>query len=358
MLRHKFSWNDYFTATPVTTIGPAFYSSRQTSSASNVYVLNCLFNSISSGSDGGALYCTSNYLLVESSSFFSCKTSSSNYGGGAICFYNTGSGECVLEGVCGYDCISTGSVYCQFAWIVVHNTATRKNYVNYSSISRCVNEASSRYKTLRLNNGKIYCQTTNISMNKCYYRSGIYCHPYGDSNSVTCSLLYSTFADNHAVGYTCIRFDRYTAKYEIKCCNIIRNTQGSLSSWGTIFLSGNLMIKDSCILENTANTNFYGSSSPVFTLSNCTVDKTTNNGCLTTQNTVTKSFILGLQHISTRNCYSEFDSAGYLTAIPHVSQPIIRIITCHCQARISDFFSFICLFMFTFIHPNPSVYFL
>jgi hypothetical protein len=333
------------------------YNSRQTPSASNVHVLDCLFNAISTGNDGSALFCTSNYLLVESSSFFSCKTSSSSYGGGAIFFTNTNSGECVLHGVCGYDCISTNSYYCQFAYILVHNIASRKNCVNYSSISRCVNQVSSAYKTLRLEYGKICCQSTNVSMNKCYCRSGIYCYPLSDSSSVTCSLVYSTFADNHANGQTCIRFDSSGAKYEIDCCNIIRNTQGSLSTWGAIFLSGNLVIKDSCILENTANNIFYGSSSPVFTLSNCTVDKTSNNGYLTIQNTVFKSFILGLHHISTRNCYSEFDSIGYLSAIPYVSHPINKVITCHCQARISDFFSFICLFVFTFIHPNPSVYY-
>jgi predicted outer membrane repeat protein len=353
----RFSWNDYFTATPVTTIGPGSYNSRQTPSASNVYVLNCLFNSFTSGNHGGAIYCTSNYLLIESSSFFSCKTS--GYHGGAIYFTNTGSGECVLHGVCGYDCNTPGGYEGQFACVYMRNTASSKNYINFSSISRCVNEISSSYKTIRHQNGKICCQSTNISMNKCYYRPGIYCRPYGNSNSVTCSLLYSTFADNNAKGHICIRFDNGNAKNEMKCCNIIRNTQGELSSYGIFYLSGNLMIKDSCILENTANTIFYStSSSYTFTLSNCTVDKITNNGRLTTQNTVTKSFILGLQHMSTRNCHSECDSAGTLTVIPPVSHTTNKVISCHCQARISDFFSFICLFMFTFIHPNPSAYFI
>jgi hypothetical protein len=194
-------------------------------------------------------------------------------------------------------------------------------------------------------------------MNKCYYRSGIYCYPSGDSNSVTCSLLYSTFADNNAISYTCIRLDNSGAKYEIRCCNIIRNTQGSLSSWGTIFLYGNLIIiEDSCILENTANTIFYGYTSCTYILSNCTVDKTTYNQNLIILNTVTKSFILGLNHISTQNCHSEYDFAGTLTAVPFVSHPTNKVISCHCQSRISDFFSFNCMIMLTFIHPNPSMH--
>jgi hypothetical protein len=358
MFRPKLSWNDYFTATPVTTLDPISYDSRQTPSVSNVYVLNCLFNSINSGSSGGALYFTSNYLLVESSSFFSCKTSSGN--GGAIYFYNINSGEYVLHGVCGYDCNTPGSsTDGQFARIYVRNAVSSKNYVNYSSISRCLNENSGSFKTLRHDNGKICYESTNVSINKCYYRSGMYGYPNSDSSSVMCSLLYSTFADNNDIGSICIRLNNGGAKYKFKCCNIIRNTQGVLSSSGTIYLSGNLVIEDSCILENTANTIFYStSSSYTFTLSNCTVDKTTNNGRLTTQNTITKSFILGLHHMSTRNCNSEYDSAGTLTAIPSVSHKTSKVISCHCQARISDFFSFNCLFMFTFIHPNPSVYYI
>jgi hypothetical protein len=352
----KFSWNDYFTATPVTTIGPSSYNSRQTLSDSNVYVINCLFNSFTSGNEGGAIYCTSNYLLIEFSAFFSCKTSSYNHGG-AIRFTNSGSGECVFHGVCGYDCNAGSSTDGQFAWMTVRNTVSSKNYINFSSISRCVNEISSSYKTIRLDNGKICYQSTNVSMNKCGRRTSIYGYPYPDSNSVTCSLLYSTIADNHAIRYTCIRFNHGNAKFEIKCCNIIRNTQGDLSTWGTFYLSGNLVIKDSCILENTANTIFYStSSSYTFTLSNCTVDKTTNNGYFTTQNTVTKSFILGLNHISTRNCHSEYDSAGILTAIPHIPHLTIKIISYHCQARISDFFSLSWVLMVAFIHPNPSAY--
>jgi hypothetical protein len=350
----KFSWNDYFTATPVTTFGPGSYNSRQTPSGSNVHVLNCLFNSFTSGSSGGAVYCTSNYLLVESTSFFSCKTSSSN--GGAIYFSNTNSGECVLHGLCGYDCNAANG---QFYYVYVRNSASNKNYVNYSSFSRCNNQGSSSYKTLRHSYGKICCQSTNVSMNKCYYRSGIYCYPYGDSSSVTCSLLYSTFADNHAIGDTCMRFDRYDAKYEIKYCNIIRNTQGNLGSWGTIFLYENLiMIEGSYILENTAYTIFYGYNSCTYTLSNCTVDKTTYNQNLITQNTVTKSFILALRHMSTRNCHSEYDSAGTLTAVPSVSHTTNKVISCHHQARISDFFSLSWVLIAAFIHPNPSLYYL
>jgi hypothetical protein len=131
----------------------------------------------------------------------------------------------------------------------------------------------------------------NVSMNKCGYRSVIYCRPSSDSSYVTGLFSHSSFADNIATGYACIYFDTGSAKYEIKSCNILRNTQGNLDSYGTIWTNGNVMIDDSCILKNIANRIFHQSSSSyTITLSNCTVDKTSNNGYLTTKKNSNKKF--------------------------------------------------------------------
>jgi hypothetical protein len=154
------AWNDYFTGSP-TLIQTIEYGARQTLSGTSVHVLNCLFRSITSTSTGGALSCTSvTYLLVESTSFSSCSTSSGN--GGAIYFSNSG-GQCVLYEVCGYDCCSTntGSSSGQFVYIVVNNAASSKNYINYSSISRCVNENSGSHHMMYLDCGKICCPLTH-----------------------------------------------------------------------------------------------------------------------------------------------------------------------------------------------------
>jgi hypothetical protein len=359
MYLFKSVWNDYFSGTTSPTLDSNQYNSRQTPSSSSVYVFNCLFNSFTSGSDGGALYCSTSvtYLLVESTSFFSCKTSGQ---GGAIYFYNTNDGQCVLYGVCGNDCCTTSSTDGQFAHIVVNNGASIKDYVNYSSIVRCVNENSGSRFTFYHCNGINYCQSVNISMNKCGYYSGIIYHPFVDSSSVTCSVSYSSFVNNHVIGYACIAFNRGGPKHEIKYCNIIRNSQSSTSD-GLIRICGNTWIDDSCILENTATTIFWVYSSYKITLSNCTVDSTSKYGSVVTQSTVTKSFIHGLNHMSTRNCNSEYDSAGTLSAIPYVSRTTKKEFCytsklCHCQARISDFFSLNWVFIVTFIHSNPSGY--
>jgi hypothetical protein len=348
----KTTWNIYFDGT---------VSSRQTPSGANVYVSDCVFSSITSSGHGGALSCTSaSYFLIESSSFFTCKTSV-DYGG-AIYFDNSGSGQSVLHKVCCYDCCSTytSTSYGQFVFISVNNAVSSKNYVNYSSISRCVNEKSSSRDTLYLCYGKIYCPSVNSSMNKCQWFSGICPHPFTDSNSFTCSLSYSTFADNIANGYSCILLWMAGSRQEIKSCNILRNTQSSLDSYGTILTYGYLTIEDSCILENKANRIFHQRGSYTITLSNCTVDSTSNNGYLTIKNTVTKSFIFALNHISTRNCHSKYDSVGYLT--PNLQSPssskkqrlyyTSKIFFHQCQ--LSDFFSLTSVFIFNFIHPYAS----
>jgi hypothetical protein len=354
LMHSRTAWSDYFTGI---TLQSNEYGTSQTHSATCVYVSNCLFRSIMSTNHGGALSCISvTILLIESSSFFSCKTSSSD--GGAIYFFNNNNGQCVLYEVCGFDCISTftsSTSYGQFARVDVSNGALSKNYINYSSIVRCVNENSNSQYTLCQQYGKNCYPSLNISMNKCYGRAGIYCYPYGDSNYNTRLLSFSSFADNHATGYTCISLNIASAMFEIKCCNILRNTQGSPGIEGTIILNGNMNIEDSCILGNKATYIFYQtSSSSAITLSNCTVDSTSKYGSLTIQNTVTKSFILALNHMSTHYCEAEYDSTGTLT-----SSPKKKMYHCTCGNLLyhlsqRKFVLLVCVFIFNFIHPYAS----
>jgi hypothetical protein len=356
------AWNDHFPGTNSPNYNSQTYTSRQNPSVTSVYVSNCLFGSITSSSDGGALYFYNlvTHFLVESSSFFFCKTSASY---AAIYFSNTG-GQSVLYEVCAYDCCTTGDGNYQFARIDVGKVATNKNYANYSSISRCVNGISSSWHILGLWYGKTFFPSVNLSLNKCGYSSTIGSWPTIDSNYVTSSLTYSSFADNNAVTAGCIRLNSGGSKSEIKCCNILRNTQNSLDLDGTIFSSEKLTISDSCILENIANRIFHQhSSSYTTTLSNCTVDKATNNRNLIIKSTVTKSFIHTLNHLSSQNCPAEYDSAGYLSPIiqnPSPSKKQINCCTCGnfiLQLRLTDIFSLISILFFNFINPDAFCYY-
>jgi hypothetical protein len=346
-------WSDFFEVSEPTPSKQQLYTSTQTPSASSVYILNCLFNGCTSGSNGGALSCTSvTYLLVESTSFFSCKTSGSN--GGAVYFSNDG-GQCVLHKVCGNDCNSGSSSNSQFSYVGVKNDASSKNYINYSSIVRCVNMGSDSWNLIYHNNGRICFPSVNVSMNVCQYFTGIYCNSFVDSNYVTGSTSYSSYTDSKASTYICFSFARSSVKVEVKCCNILRNTQGSLDSWGLIYTRGNVNFKDSCILENNVNCIFYAFTGSI-TLSNCTVDKTTSSGSFYIQSTVSKSFILGLNHLSTRNCNSEYDSAGYLTPIIQSPSPSKKQIYCNTCERLlnyyqqGNFVSLTSILVFNFIH--------
>jgi hypothetical protein len=188
-----------------------------------------------------------------------------------------------------------------------------------------------------------------------------FCTPSSDSSSVSCSLSYSTFADNLAYWCDFIMLWTTGQKYEIKSCNIIRNTQLT-SSEGIICTVGNLMIEDSCIIENTATYTFHQRySTYTITLSNCTIDKTTANQNLVTQNTVTKSFILALNHMSTRNCHSKYDEVGTLTPIIQTPSPSEKQIICYTggkffyQSPLIDFFSLSSILIFNFINPYFSI---
>ena len=102
----KNSWNAFFSDP-----NSQFETSKTVTSQLNVtsaglYVLNCLFKSCSSTNNGGALSSTATEkLLIESTLFDSCSTSSDE--GGAVYFMNTASGQCVFNMVCSYKCSTT-----------------------------------------------------------------------------------------------------------------------------------------------------------------------------------------------------------------------------------------------------------
>ena len=91
------------------------FTERLTPTASDVYVYNCVFRYCSSSSNGGALYFSNSVykLLIEQSSFISCRTDQK---GGGICSYSR---QCVLSRICGFNCSSTNSSsnYGQFTYI-------------------------------------------------------------------------------------------------------------------------------------------------------------------------------------------------------------------------------------------------
>jgi hypothetical protein len=183
---------------------------------------------------------------------------------------------------------------------------------------------------------------------KCFFFN-----PLVDPNTVTGSLTYSTITDNNATVDQIVVFWNQGSQNEMKSCNVLRNTQVYAGSRAIIFTWGYLVIEDSCILENRANLYFYESSKYcTITVSNCTVDNFASYGNITTKNLFTKSFIHALDHMSTRHCYTGFDSVGNLTPISHISKQK------HCYTGDRSFYhikqaNFV--FIFNFIHSCDSI---
>jgi hypothetical protein len=334
----------------------------------NVYVHDCFFQSCSSSSHGGAISCGSSVykLLVEQTSFVSCSTS--NQRGGAIYFYSTSYGECILSRICGFDCSSTNpsNSWGQFAHTNTKTDATYKNYVNDSTFTHSTNWNSGSYETLWLQYGNILCPSINITDNSYYGWTALLCRPTTGTSSPTpypSCLSYSSFVNNTANGeYCCIYHENSGSTQCIDSCNIINNKQTS-SSHGIIYASGNLLIKDSCVIGNDEkNKVFYVSSSSYkITISNCTIDDDifTNgrySGTVTIIKTITNSFINALSHISTYHCDSYFDSYGTLSAKPNVPSKVSRcLLSCDCKYQINDLFMHIkFIFLITLLPSDHS----
>jgi hypothetical protein len=296
-----------------------YSGTRLTPNTNNVYVYDCFFHDFSYSSNGGALSCSSSVykLLIEQSSFISCKTSSGS--GGGVYFSCSGNYECVMSKICAFDCSCAGDG--QFAFICLSNSANYKNHFNDSTIAHSLKDGKSQWDSLFLESDTIFCQSNNFTNNECYRSPAFCCASKRSSTSETCIITYCSVVNNTANGSnSCIRLYYSGSIHLIDACNIINNKQTS-SEYGTINANANVLIKDSCILgNNKGNTVFYIGSSNQITVLNCTVDNNrySGSGSVIFTKSIERSFIHALSHIVTRICDSYFDSYGTLTVKTNV----------------------------------------
>jgi hypothetical protein len=310
---------------------------RLTPNTNNVYVYDCFFHDISYTSNGASIYCSSSVykLLIEQSSFISCKTSSGS--GGGVYFSCSGNYECVMSKICGFgsSCSSDG----QFAFISLYNSANYKNHFNDSTITHSLKNGKNQWDSVYLRSDTILFPSNNFTNNECYYCSAFCCDSQRSSTSEMCIITYCSVVNNTANGSNnCIRLYYSGSTHRIDTCNIINNKQTTTGS-GTIYASANVLIKDSCILgNNEGNTVFYvASSSCKITVSNCTVDNNRCSGSVIFTKTAERPFIHALSHIVTRKCDSNFDSYGTLTAKPNVPSRSSRLLmSCNCKSTMID----------------------
>jgi hypothetical protein len=338
---------------PTSYIRNEYAGTQLTPSANNVYVYDCFFHDFSSTSNGGAIFSGSSVykLLIEQSSFISCKTSS--YGGGGIYFDYTGNYECVLSRICVFGCSCAS--YGTFAFIRLYNSANYKNHVNDSTITHSLKDGKSPSDSIYLRADTILVPSNNFTKNECHNNPAFCCHSMRSTKSETCWITYCSIVNNTANGgNSCIRLYSSSSAH-LDACNIINNKQTS-SSYGTIEANTNILIKDSCILgNNEGNTVFYAPSY-IITISNCTVDNNRYYGSVIFTKSIERSFIHALSHIETRICDSSFDSYGTLTVKPNVPSRSSRcLMSCNCKRPMIDGLMIIqFIFLLIILLSDPS----
>jgi hypothetical protein len=241
------------------------------------------------------------------------------------------SGQCVLSRICAFNCCSTSNDYSwgQFA----HINSNIKNNVNDSSITHTLKRGTEPRYALHLQYGNILCTSVNLTNNECYSVPALCCYR-------TSSISYSSIVNNTAnPGYGCIRLE--FSSHCIDTCNILNNYQGSNDYEGTIYSSGNLFIKDSCILGNNRRV-FYAYSSVKITISNCTIDNdiftsTRYTGTVTVNKTIERTF--SLSHIHAQSCDSYFDAyLNVMLKLINHSECSHTLMSCNCNYNFRDIY--------------------
>ena len=171
------------------------------------------------------------------------------------------------------------------------------------------------------------------------YRSGIHTLPKLSFVTFHCR---TSFADNNATRYNCIFFQR-----EVQNMNEMLKTSSEIHSFWLMGNNSFIRKLDDWGFLYLLNSNYIFSASYSNIIAfECTVDSLNNINGLIMQNII--SFILSLDHISTKNCNAEYDS------VPTREENCYSFKNNHYHARISDFFSLNCVFIVALIHPTPS----
>ena len=301
-------WNDFFSGTP------AILSKKTeriyTGLSGSVHIIDSFFKSLYSSSSGGSVYyssSTSSKLLIEESTFVSCKAASN---GGSI-YFGT-SGEFALEKACGIECNTTGNLG-QFSYSSITDSIESKNAVNDSSVS--CSYSQSYYAPLYLEKGKIEVERSNFSSNICSQSAAMQCVPSSNGADLACSISYCTVAYNTGKTGSLI----YLAAsyfFKIDSCNIISNTHPS-SGGVMILTNGKLEITGSCIINNSATYVIKNRNSNAVTLTNCTIDSFSKcSGSTNNINIPKTSFINKIKFLETALCFAKYDAVGSLTVVP------------------------------------------
>ena len=261
-------------------------------SSESQYVYCCYFVDCSAEKGGGILATSQTNMLIEETSFSSCKATSSD--GGGLYFETTGS--CVLYRVCSFACTAPSNG--PFCSIKLQNSLSYNNTMKDSSVAN----SNCARRTIWLKYGMILASSINSSKNIAdYYPNLVY--PSSSCDFADCLISFSCFSNNEVRVHVCVLYDS-GGKGEMRSCNVINNTQGQKSECGVVYTNSPLNIYNSCVIGNDADRAFYCSGSYKINLYNTTFDKTSNYNAVV-QSSAATTFINNLLFIKTGECDAE-----------------------------------------------------
>ena len=261
------------------------------------YVLNCYFSSISTDSNGAAIYLNKEglHFLIEFSSILQCAVGSYKYGGGLYIFC----ADFAMNHVCAYEC---KSFHFSFTFVDGLGLTLQRtvNSIHHSSIAYCF--AEGQY-TMCHASGYIDIQSVNLSHNTASQYSALVCGPDKQKDNIGTNIIYSTIANNTAKASYCLYFNQgeNVTQHRMRESNVLFNSQ----SYHAISTSGQLTMLYCTILENQGSQLFSGS----IIMENCSIseDQLETASSVYSYGLETRSFVNGLSFIDTDSCVSTYD---------------------------------------------------
>ncbi|EAX99284.1 hypothetical protein TVAG_113000 [Trichomonas vaginalis G3] len=189
-------------------------------SLSNYYIFNCYFEECK---ETGAIYIKRDneiYALIEES-VFNHSSSTSEDGGGSICFDIRGDGNFVQQRTCYYASIANFNMaFCQY----INSLSNNKNYAIDISVFKCGENEEKGRNTLDIGFNDIRFENNNISNNKCQWLSSCSIVPNGSPGACN----FSTFRENNqteskSIGISTLAY----VTQEFSYCNVIGNKCGT-----------------------------------------------------------------------------------------------------------------------------------
>ena len=312
-----FSWQEFYAepSSPVYTLPRNKYTSSQTVSQGSYYVFACFFASCSASKGGGVFVSAETKLLVEETSFSSCKATSGSGGG----LFISSVSSCLFSKVCSYQCKATSSgqfCYHSLSQSAEYTTKLKDCAISYTNNPDCDGSIYIQF-------GLIFVSSVNSSFNKCCYYSGIRIDPLPSGN-LDCSVTFSCFSNNEGKsGKICVNFYSSSSQAEMRSCNVVGNKQDG-SSYGTVTATYTyLYIYDSIVIDNVAPYSIATNHGTV-NINNTIFDKI-DSGC-SIQSKAKSSFTNILLFIKTGECDAEnpksFTKANIKTYVMPVYQRI------------------------------------